>query len=66
MELDFYQTLYRQILRLKGRIAFHSVVFAATILEHLSDKKDSKTIYYNQLTITLYSNLLCSSIYSGD
>jgi len=42
--LDFYQILYRQILRVKGHIVFQWVVFTATISEYLSDKKDSKTI----------------------
>jgi len=42
--LDFHQILYRQILRVKGRVAFQWVVFTATISEYLSDKKDSKTI----------------------
>jgi len=44
MGLDFHQTLYRQILRVKIVYWFHSVVFAATISDLLSDKKDSKTI----------------------
>ena len=45
MGLDFHQTLYRQILRVKVVYWFHLVVFAATISDHLSDKKDSKTIW---------------------
>ena len=44
MGLDFHQTLYIQILGVKGRIAFQWVFFAATTSEYLSDKKDSKTI----------------------
>jgi len=44
MGQDFHQTLYRQILRVKTVYWFHSVVSAATIPRHLSDKKDSKTI----------------------
>ena len=44
MELDFHQTLYRQILRVKIVYRFHSVVPAATTSDLLSGKKDSRTI----------------------
>jgi len=44
MGLDLHQTLYRQILQLKIVYRFHLTVFDATISNHLSDKKDSKTI----------------------
>ena len=40
MGLDFHQTLYQQILWVKFVYRFHSVVFAATISDLLSDKKD--------------------------
>ena len=45
MGLDFHQTSYRQILRVKIVYWFHSVVFAATVSDLLSDKKDPKTIW---------------------
>jgi len=43
-ELDFHQILYRQILRLKGRVAFRWVVLCCQQSDYLSDKKDSRTI----------------------
>jgi len=45
MELDFHQLLYRQILRVKGRVAFRWVVLYCHQSDYLSDKKDSKKIH---------------------
>ena len=44
MGLDFYQILYRQILRVKGRVAFRWVIYAATNQITYLIKKDFKTI----------------------
>ena len=44
MGLDFRQILYRQVLQVKGRIAFRWVVLCCHQSDYLSDKKDSKTL----------------------
>ena len=44
MGLDFHQILYRQILRVKGRVAFRWVVLCCHQSDYLSDKKNYKTI----------------------
>jgi len=44
MGLDLHQILYRQLLRVKSRIAFRWVVLYCHQSDYLSDKKDSKKV----------------------
>jgi len=58
MGLNFHQILYRQIIWVKDHIAFRWVVLCCHQSDYVSDKRDSKKIEYNRLTI--YFKLLRS------
>jgi len=62
--LDFHHILYRQILQVKGRIAFRWVVLCCHQSDYLSDKRTPRQ--YNKIVLLYILNYYVHNIYSGN